>query len=185
MTWIHQRREHFKVIMARIEVSRIWPLTWHWLGRLVSLKARLKNFLQQISLQAVEELAHGVDQNFDWETEVAELRRTLGRQQHLQYEHKLWQSWEPAHAGMAEEANRLYDEAFKAQHLVCPPWSIFPLDKHPLNRRDIKTLLKPQALNNKRLDTDVQWVFHYNATIFLAIARMWMFSLFERVLLLI
>jgi hypothetical protein len=81
----------------------------------------LKDFLQQISLQAVEELAHGVDQNFDWETEVAELRRTLGRQQHLQYEQQLWQSWETAHAGMAEEANRLHDEAFKAQHLVRPP----------------------------------------------------------------
>ena len=104
-----------------------------WLGRLV----RLKNFWQQISLQAVEELAHGVDQNFDWETEVAELRRTLGKQQHLQYEQKLWQSWETAHAEMGEEANRLHDEAFKAQHLVRPPWRTVSLHTYALSRRNI------------------------------------------------
>jgi len=85
------------------------------------VRIRVEELRSQATLQAVEELAHGVDQNFDWETEVAELRRTLGRQQHLQYEQQLWQSWETAHAGMAEEANRLHDEAFKAQHLNKQP----------------------------------------------------------------
>ena len=69
-------------------------------------------------MQATEELAHGVDSNFDWESEASELRQCILKQERNDLEHKLWNSWESCRQSMEDDAERLHDDAFKVQHSV-------------------------------------------------------------------
>lgn len=72
---------------------------------------------REAALQATEVLAHGVDNSFDWETEVAKLRQCIAKQLRVDIEKILWNSWEPARESMGKDAENLHQEALRMQPL--------------------------------------------------------------------
>nr|PNR62530.1 hypothetical protein PHYPA_000954 [Physcomitrium patens] len=81
----------------------------------LSIRISVEELRWQAALQATEELAQGVEGSFDWESEVAELRQCVAKQEHADLEHKLWNSWQTARESMDRDAELLQNDALKSE----------------------------------------------------------------------